>query len=214
MGAEIERRLLARAHQLADVEDLAEDVTGILGGGRAARLDPDALRGLACAALALGAGSLAVYRAEAPRFTGDRQFAAAAEEAEAEIAARAGSAARARAEAGTALDSAYEALDDGHGALEAARRMATSQPCDGCHGAKAAAIAAAQARIEAARDRIGYAEAAAGLLDELGVRIQRALTCIRRVPADLAEVYEPVYDHVRAGRVMPRSGDFLAGKAS
>jgi hypothetical protein len=122
--------------------------------------------------------------------------------------------ARTRAEAGAALDKAYDALDEGHAALEAARFMTTSHPCDGCHDAKAAAIAAAQARIAAARDRIGYAEAAAGILDDLGVCVRRALTCVRRVPGDLAQTYEPVYDHVRAGRVMPLSGDFLAGAAS
>jgi hypothetical protein len=210
MSSDHERRLLARAHQLADVEDLADDVISILGGGRAARLDPDALPGLAGAALALGAGSLTVYRAEAARFADDREFTDAVEDAEAEIAARTASVARTRAEAGTALDKAYEARDDGHAALEAARCMPASRPCDGCHGARAAAIAAAEARVAAPLDRIGYAETAIGILDDLGVRIRRALTCIRRVPGDLSDTYEPVYDHLRAGRVLPVSGDFLA----
>jgi hypothetical protein len=214
MTAEHERALLARAHQLADVEDLAEEVTSILGGGRAARLDPDALPGLAGAALALGAGSLAVYRAEVPRFADDRDFAEAVEDAEAEIAARAGAVTLTRAKVGAALDRAYDALDAGHRALEAARRMNTSRPCDGCHEAKAAAIAVAQAKIAAAQERIGYAEAAVGILDDLSVRVGRALACLRRVMPDLGDTYEPVYDHVRAGRVMPRSGDFLAGAAS
>src|SRR5690348_15210797 len=85
MNAEYERALLTRAHTLTDTGDLAEEVTSILGGARAARVDPDALPALAAAALALGTDSLAVYRAEVHRFADDTEFAAAVEEAQAAI---------------------------------------------------------------------------------------------------------------------------------
>ena len=63
MSADGELQLLAWARELADLEELAATVTGILGGARNAGLDPDALGGLVGAAAALGADSIAVYAA-------------------------------------------------------------------------------------------------------------------------------------------------------
>ncbi len=167
MTAEYERRLLARAHGLDDTEDLAEEVTAILGGARAARLDPDALPGLAGAALALGADSLTVYRAEAALFADDGEFAAAIEDAAASITGHAAAAARLRAETATALEAARDDLETALAELAAAHAMAAGRPCDGCHGRKADAIAAAEAHIAEARERIACAQAAAGVLGEL-----------------------------------------------
>jgi hypothetical protein len=214
MSADHERRLLARAHGLADAEDLAEEVTAILGGARAARLDPDALPGLAGAALALGADSLSVYRAEAPRFADDRDFAAAVAEAEDGIAARAAAVTRLRDDTADALDGAREDLDDALGQLAAARAMPVERPCDGCHAARAAAVAAAQAAVAECRERVSVCETALGILGALGAQLAAALRCIRYVMQDLAEVYEAVMAHRQAGRLMPIDGDFLTGAAS
>jgi len=212
MNADRERRLLARAHTLADTEDLAEEVTAILGGGRAARLDPDALPGLAGAALALGADSLTVYRAEESRFADDGEFAAAVEEADDATTGRAAAAARLAAEAAAALDAAREALDAGHAELDDARAMPVYRPCDGCHAARDGAVAAAQAHIADAEERVAYAQEAATALERLAARLRCALACLRRVMGDLAHTYETVYELRRRGRVMPKDGDWLTGE--
>jgi Tfp pilus assembly protein PilX len=61
--------------------------------------------------------------------------------------------------------------------------MSTKEPCDGCHSARAAAIAAAEAaiadaeaRIRDAERRIAICEAAADIFDPLTERLARALS--------------------------------------
>ena len=78
--------------------------------------------------------------------------------------------------------------------------MSTREPCNGCHSARAAAIAAAEAaiaeaeaRIADAERRIGICEAAADILGPLAERLARALAQLRTVPQDLGEVYELIY---------------------
>jgi hypothetical protein len=211
MSAEHERRILARARELADTEGLAEEVTSILGGARSARLDPDALGGLTGAALALGADSVSAYRAEAARFADDREFLEAVCDAEDELGGRLAAAARLRGEAHGAL---HEALADSSAArrqLAAAQAMATRDPCDGCHDAKAAAIAAAEAEVAECQERAALCEAAGEVLRPLAGRLQHALRRIGAVPEDLGETYAAVYDLIRRGGVMPADGDFLAG---
>src|SRR5260370_37740661 len=66
--------LAARAAMMADLDDLAEEATRVLGGARAARLDPDALTSLAGAAMALGAESLAVYQAARDAYGSDTEL--------------------------------------------------------------------------------------------------------------------------------------------
>ena len=212
MNADRERALLARAHALADVEDLAEELTSILGGGRAARLDPDALTSLTAAALAAGAGSVAVYRAKGERFADDRELLDATGEAEAELTGRAAAERQLRADAEEALTGARGELAEGHDDLDAARAMPVSKPCDGCHAERAAAIDDAQARIREAQERIGYSEAALDVVYRLARRLAAALAAVRRVPDDLSGTYEPVYEHLHARRVMPRDGDWLTGE--
>ena len=94
-------------------------------------------------------------------------------------------------------------------ALAAAYATSTRQPCNGCHSARAAAIAAAEAdaadaRIRDAERRIGICEAAAEILGPLAGRLARALAQLRTVPQDLGEVYELIYEFVRSGGKLPR----------
>ena len=106
-----ERQLLARARELADLGELAETVTGILGGGRRSGLDPAALGGLVGAATALGAAGLAVYTAGGGPGTGyasEGEFLSALADAEYDIAER----------------------------LKADRAMHTGDPCDGAMDAR------------------------------------------------------------------------------
>ena len=103
-------------------------------------------------------------------------------------------------------------------ALAAAYSMPTREPCDGCHSARAAAIAAAEAavadaeaRIADAERRISVCETAADLLDPLAARLARALAQMRTVPQDLGEVYELIYEFVRSGGKLPRAGRWIEG---
>jgi ABC-type transporter Mla subunit MlaD len=128
-------------------------------------------------------------------------------------------------QAALALDRAQQDLGQGRRDLETARAalaaacaMGTRQPCDGCHGAKAAAIAVAEpavaeaeARIADAERRTGTCEAAADVLDSVAERLARALTHLRTVPQDLGEVYELIYEFVRSGGKLPRYARWIEG---
>jgi hypothetical protein len=195
-----ERQLLARARELADLGELAEEVTATLGGARRAGLDPDALGGLIGAAAALGTPGITVYAAgkgPGPRYAGEGAFLRALADAEDDIAERLKAAGRLHDQSVTALDSALDALD-------AARAMHTREPCDGCHGWKAAAIADAEARVRLCEDAIE-------ILVPLEARLRHALARIRAVPGDLGETYESVYTLIRRGGVMPYEGRWIEG---
>ncbi len=143
MSADYERQLLARVRELADLGELAEEVRNILGGGRRAGLDPDALGGLVGAAAVLGSAGITVYAAgKGPggRYADEREFLSALADVEDDIAERLKAAGQLHDQAVTALDSALDALD-------AARAMHTKEKCDGCHARKAAAIVDAEARV-------------------------------------------------------------------
>ncbi len=198
--SDYERQLLARARELADLGELAEEVTGMLGGARRAGLDPDALGALVGTAAALCAAGITVYAAgkgTGTRYAGEREFLGDLADAEDDIAERLKAAGRLHDQAVTALDSALDAL-------EAARAMHTKEKCDGCHGQKAAAIAAAEARV-------GLCEDAIEILVPLEARLRHALARIRAVPSDLGETYESVYSLIRCGGVMPYEGRWIEG---
>ena len=116
------------------------------------------------------------------------------------------------------LGQARRDLEAASAALAAAYAMPTREPCNGCHSARAAAIAAAEAavaeaeaRIQDAERRIGICEAAADILDPLAERLARALAQLRTVPQDLGEVYELVYEFVSSGGKLPRYGRWIEG---
>jgi hypothetical protein len=96
-------------------------------------------------------------------------------------------------------------------ALAAAYAISTRRPCDGCHSARAAAIAVAEARIADAERRIAICEAAADILCPLAERLARTLARLRTVPQDLGEVYELIYQFVRSGGKLPRYGRWIEG---
>lgn len=191
-----------RAEDLADeMEEVAAAVTVILAAARAARLDPDALRGLVGAAFALGADQIAVYMAGSrgePAFAGEAQFMAAVSDAE----------------------------DDAEDLLRAALRL-RGQVRDSHAAAATARIALAAAHLIPARtreqraarteaiaravQRIDTCNAALDVLAALVSRLQYALRRLRAVPSDLGETYESVYNLIRRGGRMPYDGDFIAG---
>ena len=201
MSTDYERQILARARELADLGELAEGVTAILGGARRAGLDPDALGGLVGAAAVLGSEGIKVYaagRGPGTRYADEREFLGALADAEDDIAERLKAAGQLHDQAVTALDSALDALD-------AARAMRTREPCDGCHGRKASAIADAEARVR-------LCETAIEILAPLAVRLRHALARVQAVPSDLGETYESVYNLVRRSGTMPHQGRWITGE--
>jgi hypothetical protein len=202
MISDSERRLVARAEELDDTSELAETVTAILGGGRAAGLDPDALSGLTGAALALGADSLTVYaagtrRGRADRFGDEGAFITAVSDAEDDIDEQLRAVAHLRTEVSAAVAAA-------EAALAAAYAMPSRTPDE---------AAARQAAITAATERVGNCEYVLDVLDVLTARLCRALARIRAVPEDVGEVYESVYRLLRRGGLMPHEGGWLTGQA-
>ena len=202
MSAGYELTLLRRARVLADLSDLAEDVVRILGGARGAGLDPAALGGLVGAAYALGANPIAVYtagrRIRRGGYPTEREFVADLAAAEDDTADRLRAVSRLQADTVAAMDAALEALEE-------AKAMPVREPCKGCHDARDAAIAAAEARIT-------VCERVAAITDPLAARLAHALRRLRAVPADLGEVYESVYRLVRQGGVMPFAGRWISGE--
>jgi hypothetical protein len=141
----------------------------------------------------------------------DGEFLEAVSDAEGDVRDRLRGVQQLREEVTAAMDSPLAALRDARLALMAALAMATKDPCDGCHPAKAAAIAAAEAAIAAAERRISLCEAAAEILDPIAQRLQAALDCLRQVPEDLGEVYELVYEFIRKGGRLPAFALWIAG---
>src|SRR5258708_66947 len=159
MGAETERALLARAEELADTGDLAERIIEMIGWARAARVDQEALGGLVTAVRLLDGDVIALFRAvrgryQAGKFNHDTELLEIVEEVEDDISAQAKAAARLRRQADEALQRARSDLTAARRQLAAALAMAVKDPCRGCHTAKAAAIAAAEARIRECQEPV------------------------------------------------------------
>ena len=231
-----EEQLYARAEMLDETSDLALAVTEILGGASGAGVDPAAVTSLRSAVRALDpAGGAPGYQAgsTADRHPGsgygsDAEFLEAVSDAEDEARERQREVSDLEEQATAALDAAEDDLGQGRQDLArarpdlaAAQAMPTRDPCDGCHGAKAAAIAAAEAavaaaegRIRDAEHRIGICEAAAEILGPLAGRLRDAVQALRRVPHDLGEIYELVYDFIRSGGKLPVYARFIEGEGT
>jgi hypothetical protein len=179
-----EASLLAGAHDLADLEELAEDTVRILGRGRAAGLDPTATGGLVTAAHALGASPGDVFSAGRLHraYPSDREFLEELVLAEEDLAERA-----------AAVSSLQERVF-------LALAAATSDDPDD------------EDEDSDAEDRAALCEEAAGILDEVAPRLRLALARVRAVPGDLGETYEAAYDLVRRGGVLPHRGRWVTGE--
>ena len=219
-----EKQLCVLAEMLADLDDLTAAVAAALEGAQGAGVDPRAIAGLKSALVTLDPGASVTYDAGNTRtrrrgtgYGSDGEFLEAVADAEDQIQVRCREAAGLRGRITAAAGQASEDLSQGRRDLAEAREslaaayaMPTKDKCDGCHGARSAAIAAAEAsaaaaeaRIADAGRRIAICESAAGILDPLAVRLAAALERIRRVAPDLGEVYELVYAFVRAGGKLP-----------
>jgi hypothetical protein len=218
MSAEQERSLLARAEELADLDDLNDLIITTIGMARAARVDQEALQGLTTAVRALDGDVTALFRAATGRgrpseFTRDTELLETVEEIEDDLSQRIRALRQLRTQIHEALDRARADDAAGRRDLAAAKAMFTTYPCKGCHPHRDAAIAAAQGKIDDAQIRLQVLNAAVELL--LSLKLQDALDGVRRVPEDLHQVYETVYDLVAQDpQAMPKSGDWITGEVT
>ena len=227
-----EERLYARAEMLDETGELAQAVAEVLTGAQGAGVDPRAVISLTAALQTLDPGASTSYSAGSQKdrqdgtgYGSDGEFLEALSDAEDQVRERLREVKELQEQVSLALDRAQQDLGQARRDLEVAREalaaayaMPTRKPCDGCHSARAAAIAAAEAavadaeaRIADAQRRIAICEAAADILGPLAERLTRALTRLRTVPQDLGEVYELIYEFVRSGGKLPRYGRWIEG---
>ncbi len=199
-----EEQLLARAEVLEDTGELVQAVTAVLAGAQAAGVDPAAAASLASAARPLDPGASTGYdagrrtdRRPGGGYRSDGEFLEAASQAEDDVRER-------LREAGRLRETLAAAADAAQAALAAAYAMPVKERCDGCHGAKEAAIADALRRIR-------LCEAAAEVLEPLAQRLQAASGRLQQVPRDLGEVYELVYEFIRKGGKLPVYARWIEG---
>jgi multidrug efflux pump subunit AcrA (membrane-fusion protein) len=227
-----EERLYARAEMLDETGELGQAVAEVLAGAQGAGVDPRAVISLTAALQALEPGAGPGYSAGSQKdrqggtgYGSDGEFLEALSDAEDQVREHLREVKAVQEQVSLALDRAQDDLGQARRDLEAAREalaaayaMPTREPCDGCHRARAAAIAAAEAAIADAEARIADAdrrtaicEAAADLLGPLAERLARALARLRTVSQDLGEVYELIYQFVRSGGKLPRYGRWIEG---
>jgi hypothetical protein len=227
-----EERLYARAEMLEDLAELASAAAEVLQGAQGAGVDPRAVISVTAALQTLDPGASTRYSAGSQKdrrdgtgYGSDGEFLEALSDAEDRVREHFREVMKLQEQVALALDRAQQDLGQARRDLEAARAalaaayaMPTREPCDGCHSARAAAIAAAdaaiadaEARIADAERRIAICEAAADLLDPLAERLARTLARLRTVPQDLGEVYEVIYEFVRSGGKLPRYGRWIEG---
>ena len=202
-----EEQLLTRAEVLEDTGELVQAITAVLAGAQGAGADPAAVTGLQAAARALDPGAETSYdtgskedRHSGTGYRSDGEFLEAVSQAEDDVRDRAREVQQLQEVIVTAMDAAQTALD-------AAYAMPVKDECDGCHGAKEAAIMAALSRIR-------MCETAAEILDPVTERLRAALTRLRQVPEDLGEVYELVYAFIRKGGKLPVHARWIEGQGA
>lgn len=185
----------ARAEALADdLGELGGAVTSVNAAAWRAGVDPEATAGLSGAARALGARPPAFSTRIAP-LPSDREMLGRAADLEAD----AGDMLRAAQDMRKAAAADWSRACDELRAVLAAQRAARSG-----EWITYTAIAASQARI-------ADCEVALEMLAEMIRCLAYVLTCLSRVPDDLATAYEVPYRHIRRGGVLPAAGDWLTG---
>jgi hypothetical protein len=200
-----EETLLGRAEILEETGELVQGITAVLAGAQRVGVDPAAVTSLQAAARTLDPGADTGYdagsrddRRRGAGYRSDVEFLEAVSGAEDDIRDRLREVEQLQEAIATAMDATQAALD-------AAYAMPVNDKCDGCHGAKEAAI-------QAALGRIRLLEAAGGILDPLTQRLRAALARLRQVPEDLGEVYELVYEFIRKGGRLPVYARWIEGE--
>ena len=228
-----EEKLYARAEMLEETGELAQAVAEVLQDAQGAGVDPRAVISLTAALQIMAPRASTAYSAGSKKdrhggsgYGSDGEFLEALSDTEDQVRERLREVKTLQEQVSLALDRAQQDLEQARrdlaaasAALAAAYAMSTKDPCNGCHSARAAAIAAAEAaiaeaeaRIKDAERQIGICEAATEILDPLAEHLARALTQLRTVPQDLGEAYELVYQFVCSGGKLPRYGRWIEGE--
>lgn len=175
----------------ADAADLGRDAALVVASGRAARIAPEATRGLVAAAVTLEAPHLDFYAAAEPVPTDAALLGAASD-----------------LESG-ASDLLREAERLRIAAAEA--RKAAAVAAAAAHRQEGTAGSTEQTRmaISAAVSQAADCDSAIEILDVLARRLFHARDRLGQVPDDLESAYEIPYAHVRRGGALPHSGGFL-----
>ena len=193
---------LAGAEQLADdAHQIGFAAAALVASAWCARCLPEATRSLARAAGALTSGDAVRHLGDIvpPCPSADALF-QGTEELEGEVAGMAGHARNMAAACESARD---KAITEYQSAL---RQSANA-------GSDAARAGAEQVMRETALV-IGDCEAAADLLGQMIPRLDYTLNRLVRVPEDFAEAYDIPLQFIRAGGLLPHSGDFLTAPAT
>jgi hypothetical protein len=202
-----EEALVSRAEMLEDTGELVQAITAVLAGAQGAGADPAAITRLQAAAWALDPGAETSYdagskdkRRHGSGYRSDGEFLEAVSQAEDDVRDR-------LREVEKLQEAIAAAMDDAQAALAAAYALPVKDPCDGCHGAKEAAI-------QAALSRIRLCETAVEFLDPVAERLRAALARLHQVPEDLGEVYELVYAFIRKGGKLPAYARWIEGEGA
>src|SRR5712671_3386712 len=156
-----EERLYARAEMLDETGELAQAVSEVLTGAQGAGVDPRAVISLTAALQTLDPGASTGYsagsrkdRQDGSRYGSDGEFLEALSDAEDQVREHLREVQALRQRFSLALDRAEQDLgqarrdlDTARALLAAAYAMPTKEPCTGCHGARTAEIARAEAAI-------------------------------------------------------------------
>jgi hypothetical protein len=188
-----------QAHLLADaIREPGFDAADLNASAWAAGAIPDATAGLIGAATALTSGECGPQLwAQAGPCPDDQTLLAAAAELEGAVS--------------DLLKQASALARDCRAALEAATAQAERAHAAAVAAGTPQARAAAETALARARAVIADCEAALEVTDGCGSRLDHAVTCLRRVPDDLAGTYEVPYVHVREAGPLPYEGAFLTG---
>lgn len=175
----------------ADAAEIGAGCAAVVAGCRAARVAPEATRSVVTAALILHAPHLDLYAAAEPVPTDEALLTAAAD---------------LEASASDLLRDARRLRDQAAEARRAATAAATAASRE---EAQSGTTEATQTAISTAVSQAADCDAALEILDDVGRRLHHAAERLGHVPDDLETAYEVPYAHVRSGRVLPHSGDFL-----
>lgn len=175
----------------ADAADLGQDAAAVTAGCRAARIAPEAARSLVAAALALEAPHPGFYAAAPPVPTDEALLTAAGD---------------LESDAADLLNAARGLHDQAAAARQAASAAAAAAARE---EAATGTTEATQTAISAAVSQAADCDAALEILGTWGPRLKYAAARLGQVPDDLECAYEVPYAHVRSGRKLPHSGDFL-----
>jgi hypothetical protein len=212
-----EEELLARAETLADLDELRYAVRELIDGMQHAGADRASVTSLIAAYQALDGGLVAYNpgtikdRTSGGGYGSDAEFLDALHDVIDQVLRWARDVTVLSERLALEAESLVGEWDDACSEFRAAHAMPVKDECDGCHDRRQAAIEAAQEHVEEVARRVKIIWRAAEVLEGVLLKLEKALALLKRVPADLGEVYELVYAFVARGGKMPVYGRWVEG---